>query len=99
MNKHRAYAFHRPSALWIAQIVVDMTFGAAQIMMFSLIVYWMCGLVRDAGAFFTFYLLITAGYLAMTVRALFIVTVAILLLQNVRPSKTRQSDFSSAVVI
>ncbi len=66
VNKHRAYTFHRPSALWIAQIIVDMAFGAAQILMFSIIVYFMCGLVRDAGAFFTFYLIIIGGYLAMT---------------------------------
>ena len=38
VNKHRAYTFHRPSALWIAQIMVDMAFRAAQILMFSVIV-------------------------------------------------------------
>jgi len=66
VNKHKAYTFHRPSALWIAQILVDLAFSAAQIMLFSIIVYFMCGLVRDAGAFFTFYLVIVSGYLAMT---------------------------------
>ncbi|KAK5162685.1 hypothetical protein LTR04_003110 [Oleoguttula sp. CCFEE 6159] len=66
VNKHRAYTFHRPSALWLAQIVVDLVFAAAQILLFSIIVYFMCGLVRDAGAFFTFYLVIVSGYLAMT---------------------------------
>lgn len=66
INKHRAYAFHRPSALWIAQIVVDLAFSAAQILLFSIMVYFMCGLVLDAGAFFTFYLMIVSGYLAMT---------------------------------
>jgi ATP-binding cassette subfamily G (WHITE) protein 2 (SNQ2) len=35
-------------------------------MVFSIIVYFMCGLVRDAGAFFTFYIVIVCGYLAMT---------------------------------
>ncbi|KAF7906308.1 hypothetical protein EAF00_000587 [Botryotinia globosa] len=66
VNKHRSYTFHRPSALWIAQIIVDTAFAAAQIFLFSIIVYFMCGLVRDAGAFFTFYLIILSGYLAMT---------------------------------
>lgn len=66
VNKHKAYAFHRPSALWIAQIFVDQAFAASQIMLFSLIVYFMTGLVRDAGAFFTFYLLILSGNIAMT---------------------------------
>ncbi|USW51713.1 Putative AAA+ ATPase domain, CDR ABC transporter, ABC-2 type transporter, ABC-transporter [Septoria linicola] len=66
VNKHRAYTFHRPSALWIAQILVDLAFAAAQILVFSIMVYFMCGLVYDAGAFFTFYLVIVTGYLAIT---------------------------------
>lgn len=66
VNKHKAYAFHRPSALWIAQIFVDMTFSAVQILVFSIIVYFMTGLTRTPGAFFTFYLLILSGNVAMT---------------------------------
>ena len=66
VNKHRAYTFHRPSALWIAQIVVDLAFAAVKIFVFSVMVYFMCHLVRDAGAFFTFYLVVVCGYLAMT---------------------------------
>jgi ABC-type multidrug transport system permease subunit len=66
VNKHRAFAFHRPSALWIGQILVDMLFASVQILVFSIIVYFMCGLVRDAGAFFIFYLLIVVTYLGMT---------------------------------
>ncbi|UKZ49886.1 hypothetical protein TrVGV298_004139 [Trichoderma virens] len=64
--RHKAYAFHRPSALWIAQIFVDQAFAASQILLFSIIVYFMTGLVRDAGAFFTFYLMILSGNIAMT---------------------------------
>lgn len=66
VNKHRAYTFHRPSALWIAQILVDMLFSTVQITLFSIIVYFMCGLVRTPGAFFTFALCIISAYLAMT---------------------------------
>ncbi|QKX61137.1 uncharacterized protein TRUGW13939_08284 [Talaromyces rugulosus] len=66
VNKHRAFTFHRPSALWIAQILVDTAFAAVQILVFSIIVYFMCGLVLDAGAFFTFVLIIITGYLSMT---------------------------------
>ena len=65
-NKHRTYAFHRPSALWIAQIIVDQAFAASQIMLFSIIVYFMTGLHRTPGAFFTFYLMILSGNIAMT---------------------------------
>ena len=66
VNKHRAYAFHRPSALWLAQIVVDLAFASVQIFVFSVIVYFMTGLVREPGAFFTFVLIIITGYLSMT---------------------------------
>jgi ATP-binding cassette, subfamily G (WHITE), member 2, SNQ2 len=66
VNKHRAFAFHRPSALWLAQICVDLAFASVQIFVFSVIVYFMTGLVRTAGAFFTFVLIIITGYLMMT---------------------------------
>ena len=66
VNKHRAYTFHRPSALWIAQIIVDLAFAAVKVFVFSVMVYFMCHLIRDAGAFFTFYIVIICGYLAMT---------------------------------
>ncbi|EOO02215.1 putative brefeldin a resistance protein [Phaeoacremonium minimum UCRPA7] len=66
VNKHKAYAFHRPSALWIAQIIVDQAFAASQILLFSIIVYFMTNLERSAGAFFTFYLMILSGNVAMT---------------------------------
>jgi len=75
LNKHRAYTFHRPSALWIAQIGVDLAFASVRILVFSIIVYFMCGLVLNVGAFFTFVLIILTAYLAMT---LFFRTVACL---------------------
>ncbi|KAL2789133.1 ABC-2 type transporter-domain-containing protein [Aspergillus keveii] len=67
VNKHRQFTFYRPSALFIAQMFVDATFAIARILVFSLIVYFMCGLARDAGAFFTFVLLVFTGYINMTV--------------------------------
>ncbi|KAL4978007.1 ABC-2 type transporter-domain-containing protein [Aspergillus desertorum] len=67
VNKHRQFTLYRPSALFTAQIFVDATFAIARILVFSVIVYFMCGLVRDAGAFFTFVLLIFTGYINMTV--------------------------------
>ncbi|KAI0198206.1 ABC-2 type transporter [Astrocystis sublimbata] len=66
VNKHKAYAFHRPSALWIAQIFVDTAFSAVQILVFSVIVYFLSNLTRTAGQFFIFYLLILVGNIAMT---------------------------------
>ena len=67
LNKHKAYTFHRPSALWLANIVVDMLFASVRSLVFAVLVYFLCGLVRDAGAFFIFYLLILSGYVAMTI--------------------------------
>jgi len=66
VNKHKAYAFHRPSALWIGQIFVDQVFSMSQIMVFCLIVYFTTNLSRSAGAFFIFFLMIWTGNIAMT---------------------------------
>ena len=67
VSKHRAFTFYRPGALWLAQIFVDGLFAAAKIIVFSTMVYFMCGLALDAGAFFIFILVIITGYLVMTV--------------------------------
>ncbi|KAK1143846.1 ATP-binding cassette transporter snq2 [Aspergillus melleus] len=67
VNKHRQFTFYRPSALFIAQILVDASFAIARILVFSIIVYFMCGLALDAGAFFIFVLIIFIGYIDMTV--------------------------------
>lgn len=67
VNKHRSFTFYRPSALFIAQIIVDTTFAIARILVFAIIVYFMCGLALDAGAFFIFVLFILTGYVCMTV--------------------------------
>jgi ABC-type multidrug transport system permease subunit len=66
VNKHQAFAFHRPAALWVAQIFVDLPFAMTNIMCYSLIAYFSTGLYRSAGVFFTFYLYIVVGYVVMT---------------------------------
>ncbi|QUC23777.1 uncharacterized protein UV8b_08018 [Ustilaginoidea virens] len=66
VNKHKAFAFHRPSALWISQVIVDQAFAATEILLFSIVVYFIAGLARDVGAFSTFYLLILTMNIAMT---------------------------------
>ncbi|KAJ5919671.1 hypothetical protein N7454_009506 [Penicillium verhagenii] len=67
INKHRSFTFYRPSALFLAQIFVDTTFAAFRILVFSIIVYFMCGLALEVGAFFTFVLFVLSGYVCMTV--------------------------------
>ena len=66
INKHRAFTFHRPSALWIAQILIDTLYMAPQTLVFCIIVYFISGLVYDAGAFFIFYAVNLIAYVAMT---------------------------------
>ncbi|KZZ92294.1 ABC-2 type transporter [Ascosphaera apis ARSEF 7405] len=66
INRHRGYAFHRPAALYLAQIVVDLAFQAPQILVFSFIVYFMSGLALNAGGFFIFVMELVVAYLAMT---------------------------------
>jgi hypothetical protein len=38
VNKHRSFTFYRPTALFIAQIIVDTTFAIARILIFAIIV-------------------------------------------------------------
>ena len=66
LNKHRAYTFHRPSAHWIAQFLIDAAFASVRILAFSILVYFMCGLALTPGAFFIFVLMIITAYLAIT---------------------------------
>ncbi len=66
VNKHKAYAFHRPSALWIGQVFVDQAFAVTQILLFCIIVYFLTNLYRSAGAFFIFFLMVLSGNIAMT---------------------------------
>ncbi|RKF74979.1 ABC transporter G family member 11 [Golovinomyces cichoracearum] len=65
LNRHKAFTFYRPSALTIANIAVDFAFSALRTLVFCIIVYFMCGLVLEPGAFFIFYLVIILGYLAL----------------------------------
>ncbi|EWY84352.1 hypothetical protein FOYG_14104 [Fusarium oxysporum NRRL 32931] len=66
LAKHKAYAFHRPSALWIAQVIVDQAFAITEILVFTTIIYFMSGLIRTPGAFFTFFLVMVSASMSMT---------------------------------
>ncbi|KAJ1023783.1 hypothetical protein NDA18_004765 [Ustilago nuda] len=64
--KQMNYAFYRPSALSLAQLFADIPLSISKIMLFSIILYLMAGLERSAGAFFTFFIMVYFGYLAMS---------------------------------
>ncbi|KAG8747761.1 hypothetical protein FRC11_012255, partial [Ceratobasidium sp. 423] len=65
LYKQISYRFYRASALSVAQTITDIPLTAIRILIFSIIIYFMCGLERSAGAFFTFYLFIYVTFLAM----------------------------------
>jgi ATP-binding cassette subfamily G (WHITE) protein 2 (SNQ2) len=53
MAKQVAFAFYRPSALVLARTIADLPAMIIQSTLFTIIIYWMAGLVADAGKFFT----------------------------------------------
>lgn len=64
--KQMNYAFYRPAALSLAQLFSDIPLSLGRVILFSIILYFMAGLERSAGAFFTFFLFVYFGYLAMS---------------------------------
>ena len=56
LQKHKSFSFFRPSALAIAQIVADVPQVLVQVLIFSIITYFMAGLARTASQFFIFLL-------------------------------------------
>ena len=53
-----SYAFYRPAAVAIANTVADIPFSAVRILVYNIIIYFMTGLSRSAGGFFTFELFV-----------------------------------------
>lgn len=50
--KHKNFSFYRPSAYALAQTVVDIPLVLIQVLLFSIIIYWMAGLAPTASQFF-----------------------------------------------
>ncbi|KAG9049169.1 hypothetical protein FS837_010988 [Tulasnella sp. UAMH 9824] len=63
--KQTGYKLFRPGALSIANTLADMPFSAVRFFLFNVIVYFMTGLRRTAGAFFTFHIFIYLEFLTM----------------------------------
>ncbi|CAE6423760.1 unnamed protein product [Rhizoctonia solani] len=66
LYKQLSYRFYRASALSVAQTITDIPLSSIRVLLFSIIVYFMYGLDRTAGAFFTFFLFIYLTFLVMT---------------------------------
>jgi ATP-binding cassette subfamily G (WHITE) protein 2 (SNQ2) len=56
---------YRPSAIAVANTLADVPFSAVRVLIFNIVVYFMSGLYRSAGAFFTFHLFNYMAYLIM----------------------------------
>lgn len=69
LAKHKAFAFYHPAAFCIGQIATDIPILLFQASQFCLVIYFMCGLRVDGGAFFTFWAIVYT--LAMCMTALF----------------------------
>ncbi|KAJ7610902.1 ABC-2 type transporter-domain-containing protein [Roridomyces roridus] len=65
LQKQTAYSMYRPSAIAVANTLADVPFSAVRIFLFNLVVYFMTGLDRSAGGFFTFHLFAYVAFLTM----------------------------------
>lgn len=64
-QKQTAYKLFRPAALSIANTIADLPFSAVRVLLFNIIAYFMSGLYRSGGAFWTFHILIYVAFLCM----------------------------------
>ncbi|KAI9363806.1 ABC-2 type transporter-domain-containing protein [Pilaira anomala] len=69
LEKHKQYALYRPSAFYIAQVIMDIPFALLQVLLFELCAYFLIGLNLTAGRFFTFF--ITLFFLNMCMNGFF----------------------------
>ncbi|KAL0078387.1 ABC-2 type transporter-domain-containing protein [Phycomyces blakesleeanus] len=69
LEKHKQYALYRPSAFYIAQVIMDVPYALAQVALFGVCYYFMIGLNMTAGKFFTFF--INLFFINMTMNGFF----------------------------
>lgn len=66
VKRHEDYAFYRPSAVSLARVVQDFPLLLAQVIPFSIIMYFMTGLDVDVSKFFVYFLFIYTTTLCVT---------------------------------
>jgi len=59
------YCLYRPSAVALANVLSDLPFSASRVFLFDIVVYFLSGLHRSAGAFWTYHLLNYVCFLCM----------------------------------
>lgn len=66
VQRHRDYAFYRPSAVSIARVVTDVPVVGIQVLLFGLVMYFMCGLDTVASKFWIYMLFVYTMTMTMT---------------------------------
>lgn len=66
LAKHKSFALYHPAAFCIAQTVVDIPILLCQVTQFSIILYFLTGLRPEAGALFTFWIIVFSLAMCMT---------------------------------
>ncbi len=66
IERHKEYAFYRPSAVNFARILADFPLLFVEVVVFGLILYFMCNLDMDAGKFFIYLLYIYTTTICIT---------------------------------
>lgn len=69
LEKHKHFAMYRPSAYYVAQVIMDIPYALVQVALFLVCAYFMMGLNLDAGRFFT--LFATLFFINMMMNGLF----------------------------
>ncbi|KAI8366704.1 ABC-2 type transporter-domain-containing protein [Radiomyces spectabilis] len=65
LEKHKHFALYHPSAFYIAQVISDLPLALVQVIIFEICVYFLMGLVLDAGKFFTFFIILVVTNMCM----------------------------------
>lgn len=66
VQRQKDYAFYRPSAVTLARVLVDIPVLFPQVVVFSIIMYFMCGLDVEASKFFIYLLFVYITTIAIT---------------------------------
>ncbi|KAG2224969.1 hypothetical protein INT45_000090 [Circinella minor] len=69
LEKHKHFAMYRPSAFYIAQVIMDVPYAIVQVLLFQICSYFMMGLNLTAGRFFTYF--ITLFFINMMMNGFF----------------------------
>lgn len=66
IQRHKEYAFYRPSAVSIARVITDFPLILVQVIIFGIIMYFMTNLDRDVSKFFIYILFVYVTTICVT---------------------------------